>query len=329
MLRAYFFKPYLILAILFCLLTVESIAQKQANTVDEIISSLSLRSYTAPSEQARIIFKWITSNISYDTQKEYTISSSRDNYIDLSERVAKERKAVCLGYSALFKKLCDKLNIPAFVAKGKVFIPGENELSNHAWVVFKTEDGWQLADPTWGSGHVSGHHFTFKQNWKFFGTPPEEFVKTHFPFEPAFQLLTHPYTFQMFTSRSFDRKAEPLDYKQILENNLNEPDPIYRLERALRYKPEDSYLMHDLATYYQERAKSLAGDCVSLYNSRGKIPEESKCHEDIRTAERYLNRAVQLFEKIIAQDSPQSQMAWLNLASAKNNLKTLDILKQN
>lgn len=306
-----------------------SVGVAQNNEVSKIIEKESFHSLTSASQKTKQIYTWVTQNIQYDTDKKYTLSFSSDEYISLAERVAIERNAVCLGYAALFKELCTHLNIPAFVVKGKVFIPGERELANHAWVVFKTEEGWQQADPTWGSGHVSGHTFTFRQNWSFYKPDPEEFIQTHYPFDPAYQLLYKPYPYTVFEDRNFQPQTDSVDFKNILEHKISNPNHIEELNRALQYKPDDTYLMHDLATQYQKRASELAKSCVEVYNRNGMLPETSDCHESVREAENYLNRAITLFDTIVEQEGPQTQMAWLNMASAKNNLKTIEILKQN
>lgn len=305
-------------------------SQSEKSQVEKIIEEQSLKDLESPYAQSRAIYDWITSNISYDINKRFTLSTSRDSFIELAERTALERKAVCLGYAALFKKICDHLNIPAFVAKGKAYIPREDEMANHAWVIFKTEKGWHLADPTWGAGYVSGYVFAFQKSWEFFDPSPDEFIKTHYPFEPAFQLLRFPLTYQEFAERENERSKGDslLNYQEILSEKLTSSDPIDELQRALKYKKDDPFLMHDLATYYQEEASKLARDCVNEYNRLGRFSNTSDCPENIRTAENYLERSVDLFQKIIKMDAPQKQMAWLNLASAKNNLKTIQILKQ-
>lgn len=305
-------------------------SQSEKSQIEKIIEDQSLEELETHYVQTRAIYDWITTNISYDINKRFTLSTSRDSFVELAERTAIEKKAVCLGYAALFKKICDHLNIPAFVAKGKAYIPRENEMANHAWVIFKTEKGWHLADPTWGAGYVSGYVFAFKKSWEFFDPSPDEFINTHYPFEPAFQLLRYPLTYQEFSGR--DNKTSKgdslLNYQRILSEKVTSTDPIDELQRALQYKKEDPFLMHDLATYYQEEASELARDCVSEYNRLGRFSNTSDCPENIRTAENYLESSVDLFKKIIKMDAPQKQMAWLNLASAKNNLKTIQILKQ-
>lgn len=115
---------------------------------------------TAPySEQlfkARAIFKWVTENIRYDFKyynkynykgkepKTYKCRDSEDceakkiaweiKYID---KVLRKKKAVCQGYSMLFKKMCDIARLRSEVIAGytrtEYYQVGTSGSLDHAW----------------------------------------------------------------------------------------------------------------------------------------------------------------------------------------------------
>jgi len=164
----------------------------------------SLASYLADSfenddEKVRAIFRWVAENIDYDVD-EYLKGSGYKS----AEDVLKDRKAVCSGYSALFCRLCEAADIECVevegYGKGHSYRAGSpvSGPSNHAWNVVKVEGSWQLIDPTWGAGYLSGTSFVRKFEDYYFLTPPEELVYTHYPRDQKWQLLETPVSKEEF-----------------------------------------------------------------------------------------------------------------------------------
>lgn len=174
-------------------------------------------------EKARSIFIWITDNIKYDVQKFkkqqqgpkqhrvfYDASESLEDVILKKEtRQARDcfnkGKGVCEDYAYLYKYMCAQIGIEA------VFIPGhgrfspasinrEPQTSNHAWNGVKLEDRWYLLDATWAAGNTNMEKGSFTREYKegFFMTPPERFLLSHFPDDPAWQLMDPPVDREQF-----------------------------------------------------------------------------------------------------------------------------------
>ena len=160
------------------------------------LATLIDRDFETKLEKVRAIYSWITRNVaySYDAQNSMSIS-----YRSEIERVQKEKqhqeriaritlrskKAVCHGYALLFKELCDQLNIPCQVIRGfgKSFlsdIATEYEI-NHAWNKVNIDGEDYLFDATWGAGYMNGSRFIRAVNYVYFMTPPEHFIKNHYP----------------------------------------------------------------------------------------------------------------------------------------------------
>eukprot|EP01093_Parvamoeba_rugata_P003043 TRINITY_DN13931_c0_g1_i1.p1 TRINITY_DN13931_c0_g1~~TRINITY_DN13931_c0_g1_i1.p1 ORF type:complete len:129 (-),score=18.13 TRINITY_DN13931_c0_g1_i1:274-660(-) len=89
--------------------------------IDELVLRVN-NSFETDTEKVRAFYTWIALNVAYDLNKYYAIRppvlklvfNSKDANISIdnyrrkkkAEHVFKDRKALCLGYSALFTELC-------------------------------------------------------------------------------------------------------------------------------------------------------------------------------------------------------------------------------
>lgn len=175
----------------------------------ELKSIASLTAYIEKStdsemEKARAAFYWITNNIKYDVKKYFKDKSS--NYEP--DLVFEKKKALCAGYSNLFRYMCSQMNIKSEIVIGYTFDgkykKGEqlNE-ANHAWNAFYAESKWHLLDATWGSGYIKRSLFSkkFQKSFdgKYFDLPPHFFILNHLPEVPMWQLLNYPIILKTFS----------------------------------------------------------------------------------------------------------------------------------
>ena len=151
-------------------------------------------------EKARAIFRWMTANITYDTEGYFSGNCETTS----AEGTLKSRKSVCAGYGNLFEALAASAGLEVVVipgyAKGTGYVPGQTipSESNHDWNAVKIGGRWQLIDATWGAGHLEGRTFIQEFDDHYFLTPPEEFGFDHFPEDPKWQLLDQPLTMAEF-----------------------------------------------------------------------------------------------------------------------------------
>ncbi len=146
-------------------------------------------------EKTRAIYTWITNNIAYEPTEygkydfEYSTKTEfeqkEQKYEEkLSTRVISKGKAVCEGYSTLFKALCDKISIKSKVITGgsKTLTKdiGKRYYSDHAWNMVLIENKKYLIDVTWGAGTYE-NRFERKVNYFYFLTDPKLFIKNHYP----------------------------------------------------------------------------------------------------------------------------------------------------
>lgn len=172
------------------------------NSVTELANILSQYANT-DLEKARLIYSWITNNISYDSFALLAIRSGA--YPDVtSEAVLNTRQTICSGYANLYQKLADAMGLKSVIVlgygKGVDYIVGEDEKVNHAWNAVKIEEKWYLIDSTWGAGTVENSTFNKQFNPYYFASNPSEFIYSHFPENEKWQLLTQPYARETFNN---------------------------------------------------------------------------------------------------------------------------------
>jgi transglutaminase/protease-like cytokinesis protein 3 len=169
------------------------------SSVKELAEILSQYANTE-AEKARIIYVWITHNITYDV-----VSFLNKNYPDASPTIVlKNRLAVCSGYANLYQALAERMGLHSAIiigyAKGLDYLVGDSSEANHAWNSVKINNSWYLIDTTWGAGTVNNNEFQRKFNSQYFATPPQQLIYSHFPEESSWQLLPTVYNRQQFNS---------------------------------------------------------------------------------------------------------------------------------
>lgn len=170
-------------------------------------------------QKVRAIFRWISQNISYDMNAFFDQRLIEEK----PEKVIKQGKAVCGGYSRLFKHMCDIAGIKNEIVTGWSKGYGE-QLSgrpNHAWNAVKIKLRWYLLDVTWGSGYINsqGKYIKYFQD-HYFLTDPKQMIYDHFPEDEYWQQLSKPLSRKQFKDLIFLRPAffktglSLVDYKE-------------------------------------------------------------------------------------------------------------------
>ena len=179
---------------------VDAIISMYPNTFDnpEKLSKFIARDFTSEEDKVRAIYTWIIQNIAYDPdeykQFDYTFSNYRErNEKDeklrnkIIQRTLQKGVAVCEGYAMLFEKLCEQQGIKNYLVRGdiKSNFPdiGRPFKRVHMWNVASIEGKYYLFDATWGAGKYNGK-FIKEPSYFYYKTPPELFIKTHYPDMP-------------------------------------------------------------------------------------------------------------------------------------------------
>ncbi|MCW3787415.1 transglutaminase domain-containing protein [Plebeiibacterium sediminum] len=197
------------------------------------LSQLINQDFKTQEEKARAIYTWIALNISYDVKmyktgtkpirysyrtEEERIQKVQEIEENLAKQTLKTRKAVCHGYSTLFKILCQQSGIECELISGasktKLRDIGIGPTNiDHSWNAVKISNEWKLIDATWAAGFLDGNEFQFKKEFSdlYFFTDPDRFFFNHFPQDKKW-LLT-------------DKKAKdfaqlPLFYRNYLNSDI-------------------------------------------------------------------------------------------------------------
>ena len=199
--------------------------------------------YSEQRLKARAIFKWIAENIRYDykyynkyyhkgkepkgyrCKEDTNCESSRMvwemNYID---KVLRKKKAVCQGYSMLFKKMCDIAGLKSEVVTGYVrtehYQVGTAGILNHAWNAVQIDSAYFLLDATWAAGGCKkdddGKLLSFSKNFNdyYWQTPAADFARNHYPQNSKWVLLPN-YTKDNFATNPYYSPREIRNIKLL------------------------------------------------------------------------------------------------------------------
>jgi len=195
---------------------VESVPSAKADTLAKQLAALG----TTDKEKVRAIFRWITQNIDYNVRpiarKKNTPALFYEEPDDtskalppLNERVAAKvlykGVAFCEGYSRLFKTLCDHAGIKAEIVYGYARTNSSRRFGvNHTWNAVYIDSAWHLLDVTWASGVINfGKEYIRQYNDYYFLTPPEQFIRDHYPEDPQWTLLDNPPVYREYSQSPF------------------------------------------------------------------------------------------------------------------------------
>ena len=147
------------------------------------LARLITQTATTDQEKAAAIYRWITANISYD----WEAFQRREPPASVPAEVLLRRRAVCEGFSKLYRAMCTEVGVVNQIVHG--FVKGQDyaigkpvDRPNHTWNALRLNGQWRLSDPTFGVNQQSGDFF--------FLPKPTDLIYTHFPEEARWQLLT-------------------------------------------------------------------------------------------------------------------------------------------
>ncbi|MBN3884816.1 MAG: transglutaminase [Nostoc sp. JL34] len=143
-----------------------------------------------PVQRIKALHDYVADRIAYDAESYFAGQYPPQD----AETVFRTRKSVCAGYAKLLEALGK--------AAGEeiIYVVGDartqtSDLSGqgHAWNAARVKGQWYLIDATWDSGYVDrSSGFTKNYRTEYLMPPPEVMVISHFPKDPAWQLLSNP-----------------------------------------------------------------------------------------------------------------------------------------
>ncbi|WP_430907018.1 transglutaminase domain-containing protein [Maribacter sp. 2-571] len=189
------------------------------------IEQLSIRiqnDFDTDANRVRAAFVWLTHNIRYKYELDavFAVAPEMLYYSEFGKRYQIERhqrklikkafskrEGICNEYSLMFDYLCNDFSIPSKVILGLtktdiMDVSGKRLVKNHSWNAVKIDGEWELLDATWGAGYYDNRLNKFVKRFSehYYLTPPELFIKHHFPAKDSWQLLETPVGLHQFFS---------------------------------------------------------------------------------------------------------------------------------
>ena len=230
-------------------------------------------------EKLLAAYVWVTANIRYDKDSMYNINWGPDPQTKISSAL-RRRKGVCENFAAIFCDISSKCGIPSFVVTGYTMQSGSVKRTGHTWCAVYPDNEWLLCDPTWDAGPGNRTNF--------FLISPSEFIGSHMPFDPLWQLLPYPVSHREFSRGSFHTKKEdsPLNVADSVKAFL-QLDSLYQLEASL-VRMKQAGLENDMVNSWR-----------SFVNMKVAIVYEDKDMNLYNSAVVDLNRANTIFNHFV------------------------------
>ncbi|MDZ7881163.1 MAG: transglutaminase domain-containing protein [Saprospiraceae bacterium] len=216
-------------------------------------------------EKVRFYYVWIARNIRYD-EKAYGAYRQTSDYNVEKQSVSvvlSARVAVCRGYALLLERLCRQSNMAVrYVAGYGKSRLNDERLEPHAWNVVRIEGNWELFDPTWASNSLQRDSSNLSVSFeKWFMTPPVQFARQHWAYDPVFQLTDELTSRAEFLGDTEGSPPPSLGFDVVttlnIENSLDSLEATWRsYNRAHLFSPTDSIVAQKLARLQDEKAKA-------------------------------------------------------------------------
>lgn len=198
---------------------------------DVTLSTISLAKYIESKYNTDLskitaAYRWITANIRYDKDSMLAINWSKET----DEKIAatlRRKKGVCDNFASVFTDVLLKMSIPSFVVNGHCKPTGRVFNQAHSWSAVRLNNAWKLCDPTWDIMYAGSP--------RYFMLSPDEFIGTHWPFDPMWQLLPYYVSYPAFESGHTSPNAgiPSLHMADSVEDFLA-LEPVQQLQAAAR-----------------------------------------------------------------------------------------------
>ena len=282
----------------------------------------------------RALYDWVTQNIRYDGAHTYRVDLDGrfHTYQQQSTYVLAQGKAVCEGYANLMVDLATAVGIPMVRIEGiGNNLEGKADQTNHAWNAVKLEGQWHLLDATWGAGHMGPQGFVQRSDPRFFLPNPEWLIRSHWPFDPMWQLLEQPLRFADFEAQR-GGSGEMYHFQDTLAQWEALPYAERRLSqwyRQWRWDQKNVHAKFELAYFYSQ----LGFYKLAQYNELKRtaqqpgtsLPENSQVEAVLTLAQLCFERSIEHYEELAqVGDLEYGPAVVQNLAQLRQNIGYFD-----
>ncbi|MFI5219498.1 MAG: transglutaminase domain-containing protein [Bacteroidia bacterium] len=321
----------------------------------ETLAQTITKDFLTEKEKARAIYVWVADNIAYDVAK-YAERSHAMNVIlkkkdesQSAEKILKKRKAVCEGYSNLVKELCNKSGIICEMIDGISYVQ-KKHYELHAWNVVKIDGEWKLLDATWSAGGIVLNKNSFQKKFddQWFFQSPDKFIKTHYPFDPMWQLLSKPLMRNEFEPpKTVSRDAPDFNFNDTIAFHFQQ-DSISQFiatnRRTFEFDPGNNLAEQNLINLlnYSENEKmnhanefartgiKQYGECIKIVNDAKRSrstkkmnTNEEKLKQLINDSRGNIQKSLDLYRQINFSDNSNAQVLKMNIKNCEDNLKEI------
>jgi hypothetical protein len=206
-------------------------------------------------QKVRAAYAWVTANIKYDKDSMYAINwaATAESKITVAMR---RRKGVCENFASIFTGIVKLCGIRSYVVDGYTKQQGLINRNGHSWSAVELGLQWFFCDPTWDE--------SYKLQANYFLVQPQDFIQTHMPFDPLWQLLPQPISYQQFSAGRFQKDENIID-KATLDSagvflQLNDLEQMQASARRIRQAGLYSELIRTRHAYLQMQIAIILED---------------------------------------------------------------------
>lgn len=219
------------------------------------------RYYNNPTDRIRAAYTWVANNIRYSTEGTLAMNHGPDKRSVIDVSFAK-RRGVCENFAAIFTDVCQKMGIRSVVIEGYTTVNPHADNGGHSWSAVYINNDWYLFDPTWDAGKSA--------NFDYFMKPGRDFITTHVPFDPMWQMLEHPLTENNRTYSALFNYRDSIDcYLSSDSLNRYESATVRIENKKLKNRLTDTHLKvlkNELEIQRQDRQMQWYNQAVDYLN---------------------------------------------------------------
>lgn len=262
--------------------TILGIPASQTSTTDDIAAFIK-NHFDTDRQKIRAAYTWVTTNIQYDTDSIHRVILNEDK----NEKVTfalRRKKGICENFAAIFYDICTKSGIKSYVIEGYTKQNGSVDRTAHVWCGAFIDHKWYLFDPTWDAGFINRGAFVSSTATNYFELDPEDFIQTHMPYDPLFQFLNYPVSYEEFSkgATKINSKKPFFNFEDSLVayENMDHLSQYLTSFQRIKEATNAASVMRDtklkqlkLETeiIYQDRDMALYDSSVENYNNAIKI----------------------------------------------------------
>jgi hypothetical protein len=303
-----------------------------SNAIPEVVRFIN-QNFSTETEKLRASFVWIANNFAYDVENMCAVREYSDSR-EFIDAMLKDRKGVCAHFAYLFSEIGSQLGIKTVVISGYTKQQGVVDSISHAWNASFVDSTWFLFDATWGTGHLQNNKFVKKLNDSYFKITPQNFIKSHMPFDPLWQFLNYLVSSDEFSvGRTEINTKKPffnfVDTLKIYEN-LSRVEQLETANRRIEQNGVTNQLISNQILQNTRQIEQLkTNNAIDIYNVA-----ISFYNDGINKLNRFIEYKNRQFtpkktESEIREMIASAEYSFINSQNELRNIFTTDLLVKN